>query len=144
MTGGGPLVRSIAENSKEDFLNKAFPEWLRNLRKEANTQENGPDILSSSWSQPDVGGIHGNANALVNLSDTFEQNFLNLSIPRCFMFGEENFPNDDDDGSADMPNPKRLESFGVEVKSLPNSGHEMMISNPEDFTHLLNSFLRTI
>ena len=144
MTGGGPLVRSIAENSKEDFLNKAFPELLRNLRKEANTQENGPDILSSSWSQSDVGGIHGNANALVNLSDTFEQNFLNLSIPRCFMFGEENFPNDDDAGSADMPNPKRLESFGVEVKSLPNSGHELMIGNPEDFTHLLNSFLRTI
>ena len=46
--------------------------------------------------------------------------------------------------TADIPNPKRLESFGVKVESLPNSGHEMMISNPEDFTHLLNSFIRTI
>ena len=144
LTGGGPGSRSIAANSKEDFINEAFPEMLSNIRKEAHTQENGPDVLSSSWSQSDVGGIYGNAVALVNLSETFEQNFLNLSIPRCFMFGEENFPNEDSTGSADIPNPKRLESFGVEVKSLPNSGHEMMIGNPEDFTYLFNSFLRTI
>ena len=142
MTGGGPWVQSIAANSKEDFQNKAFPEWLSNLRKEANTLEDGPDILYSSWSQSDVGGIYGNAVALVHLSETFEQNFLNLSIPRCFMFGEENFPNEDSTGSASLPNPKRLESFGVEVKSLPNSGHEMMIGNPEDFTQLLSSFLK--
>ena len=58
------------------------------------------------------------------------------------MFGEENFPNEDCTGSASLPNPKRLESFGVEVKSLPNSGHEMMIGNPEDFTQLLSSFLK--
>ena len=58
------------------------------------------------------------------------------------MFGEENFPNEDSTGSASLPNPKRLESFGVEVKSLPNSGHEMMIGNPEDFTQLLSSFLK--
>ena len=144
ITGGGPGSRSIAENSKEYFLNKSFPEMLSKIRKEANTQENGPDVLSSSWSQSDVSGIYGNAVALVNLRETFEQDFLNLNIPRCFMFGEENFPNENSTGSADIPNPKRLESFGVQVQRLPNSGHEMMIGNPEDFTCLLNHFLINI
>ena len=60
------------------------------------------------------------------------------------MFGEETFPNENSTGSADIPNPKRLESFGVQVQRLPNSGHEMMIGNPEDFTCLLNHFLINI
>ena len=44
--------------------------------------------------------------------------------------------------TADIPNPKRLESFGVKVESLPNSGHELQIKNPENFVKLLNSFLQ--
>ena len=56
------------------------------------------------------------------------------------MFWEEKASNDDSSGSADIPNAKRLESFGVEVASCPKSGDEIMIDNPEDFTKLLNYF----
>ena len=59
------------------------------------------------------------------------------------MFSEENFPAKGTAGTADIPNVERLESFGVLVEILPNSGHEMMISNPEDFTKILSGFLNT-
>ena len=59
------------------------------------------------------------------------------------MFSEENFPTKGTAETADIPNVERLESFGVRVEILPNSGHEFMISNPEDFTKILSSFLNT-
>ena len=56
------------------------------------------------------------------------------------MFWEEKASNDDSSGSADIPNAKRLESFGVEVASFPKPGDEIMIGNLEGFTKLLNYF----
>ena len=104
-------------------------------------KKSGSDVLASSWSIADVGGIYENAISLVNLPKRFEKDFLTLDIPRCFMFSEENFPAKGTAGTADIPKVERLESFGVLVEILPKSGHEMMISNPEDFTKILSGFL---
>ena len=143
LPGGGPGSRSIAANSKVEFVNKVFPKMLNRIREDALIKKSGPDVLASSWSIADVGGIYENAISLVNLPKRFEKDFLTLDIPRCFMFSEENFPAKGTAGTADIPNVERLESFGVLVEILPNSGHEMMISNPEDFTKILSGFLIT-
>ncbi len=74
------------------------------------------DVLAASWSHCDVRGLYENAMVLVNLSQNFEKDFLNLSIPRCFVYCEKNFPKDETAASADIANPERLESFGVKVE----------------------------
>ena len=81
--------------------------------------------------------------ALVNLSQNFEKDFLNLSISGCFVHGEQNFPKDETAATADIPNPERLESFGVKVEMLPHSGHESKIGNPQDFSKLMHRFLKS-
>ena len=116
---------------------------LNRIREDALIKKSGSDVLASSWSIADVGGIYENAISLVNLPKRFEKDFLTLDIPRCFMFSEENFPAEGTAGTADIPNVERLKSFGVLVEILPKSGHEMMISNPEDFTKILSDFLNT-
>ena len=88
------------------------------IREDALIKKSGPDVLASSWSIADVGGIY--------------EPFLpvTLNIPRCFMFSEV----EGTAGTADIPNVERLESFGVLVKILPI--HEMMISNWRIFTKI--------
>ena len=101
------------------------------------------DVLAPSWSHCYVRGLYENAMALVNLSQNFEKDFLNLSIPRCFVYGEQNLPQDGTAATADIPNPERLQRFGVKVEILPHSGHELQIRNPQDFAELMHRFLQS-
>ena len=110
---------------------------LGDIRKEAISKKNGLNVLASSWSKADVGGVYNNPVALINLSESFKKRIFKRQFSSCFMFGEEKFSNDDSSGSADIPNAKRLESFGVEVASFPKPGDEIMIGNLEGFTKLL-------
>ena len=126
---------------KIDFVHTAFPELLNDVEKGARTEE-WMDVLADSWSQCDVRGLYENAMALVNLSQDFEE-LLNLSIPRCFVYGEQNFPKDETAATADIPNTGRLESFGVKVENSPHSGHELKIGNPQDFSESMHLFLQS-
>ncbi len=101
------------------------------------------DVLAASWSHCDVRGLYENAMVLVNLSQNFEKDFLNLSVPRCFVYCEKNFPKDETAASTDIANLERLESFGVKVEILPHSGHELQIGNPQDFAELMHRFLQS-
>ena len=101
------------------------------------------DVLAASWSHCDLSGLYENAMALVNLSQNFEKNFLNRSNHRCFVYGEQNFRQDGTAATADIPNPERLQSFGVKVEILPHSGHELQIRNPQDFAELMHRFLQS-
>ena len=81
--------------------------------------------------------------ALVNLSQNFEKDFSNLRIPRCFVYTQQNFPQDETAATADIPNPERLESFGLKVEILRHLGHELQIGNRQDFAELMHRFLQS-
>ena len=100
------------------------------------------DVLAASWTQCDVRGLYENAMALVNLSQSFKE-LLNLSIPRCFVYGEQNFSKDETTTDKDISNPKRPKSFGVKVEILPQSGHAIQNGNPQDFVGLMHRFLQS-
>ncbi len=127
---------------KIDFVHTAFPELLNDVEKGARTEE-WMDVWAASWSHCDVRGLYENAMALVNLLQNFEKDFLNLVIPRCFVYGEQNFPKDETATTADIPNTERLESFGVKVENSPHSGHELKIENPQDFSESMHLFLQS-
>jgi hypothetical protein len=46
---------------------------LGDIRKEAISRKNGLNVLASSWSKADVGGVYNNPVALINLSESFKK-----------------------------------------------------------------------
>ena len=46
---------------------------LGNIRKEAISRKNGLNVLASSWSSVDVGGLYNNSVALINLLESFKK-----------------------------------------------------------------------
>ena len=50
------------------------------------------DVVTASRSHCYVRELYENSVSLENLAQKFEKDFLNLSITKCFVYGEYNFP----------------------------------------------------
>jgi pimeloyl-ACP methyl ester carboxylesterase len=73
--------------------------------------------------------MHRSAVSLIaDRHPTFRRQFLALSIPRTFIFGEENLPN---------PEVERLSSEGIHVCVVEKAGHDMMSDNPNGFAQAI-------
>jgi len=141
--GGGETTRRIAAYSESEYVNEAHQIFLEEVRKAEKEGDMTAAFINSAWSKADPPGLYKSSVALVELDETFKEQFQKLSIPRTFIYGEESLPKDRNMVQPDAPDPDEMEGFGVQIAIVPNAGHAMMFDNLEGFVHVLKQAIRS-
>ena len=139
--GGGVGTKWITNFSEETWIEKEYPKYIKILKKQAREGNSLSTLINALWRAADPRGIYLSALSLVNLPVTFHKKFYNLTIPRYFLYGEENFPKGSSEVTPDIPDPEELQRYGIEPFILPNSGHFMQVDNLQGFIDLLHHCL---
>ncbi|UCG83817.1 MAG: alpha/beta hydrolase [Dehalococcoidia bacterium] len=141
--GGGETTRRIASYSESEYVNEAHQIFLEEVRKAEKEGDVTAAFINAAWTKADPSGLYKSSVALVELDETFKEQFQKLSIPRTFIYGEESLPKDRNKVQPDAPDPGELEGFGVQIAIVPNAGHAMMFDNLEGFVHVLKQAIRS-
>ncbi len=139
--GGGEASKRIATSDQDTFISKDYPERMKALSEAALNGDSFSDFLWMARSGADPKGIHGNARALVELAEDFEERFLALPMERHFVYGEQGFPEHTGQVTPDLPDPELLRANGVGIHVVPGVGHPMMIADPIATAKVLRSVL---
>jgi pimeloyl-ACP methyl ester carboxylesterase len=132
-SGGGLGTRYIAKFTEEAFVKEEFPKMIRQMHEKSLQQDPDAAFNYGTWSIADPVGLHRSAVALVNLDETLKEQWFKLDIPRAFIIGEKSLPDVLGERLPDAPYPEELTVHGIHVPIIPNSGHMMMVDNPEGF-----------
>ena len=135
--GGGAATRSIASHSKTEYVEEVFPKSREERFQAAIEGDEKAIRISGLWSTASATGLYKNAKALVELDPSFKEQFLNLTIPRTFIYGEKSLPGNTGEVGADAPEPRELEAHGIQIGVVPNAGHSQMFENPDGFVDAL-------
>jgi len=141
--GGGKTTRCVASYPESDFILVVYEEFLQELIKAEISGDAVAAIVNAAWSKTDPLAIYKNSLSLVKLDPTFKQQFLNLLIPRTFIYGAETFPDRQDEVQPDVPDPNELKRFGVQIAIVSNAGHAMMFDNLNGFVNVLNQAIQS-
>ena len=114
---------------------------MKGLAEAAADGDAFPDFLWAARSGADPRGVYGNARALVDLAEDFQDRFLALSFERHFVNGEKGFPSDTGKLTPDLPDPNLLRANGVGIHVVPGVGHAMMIDDPVATASVLGGIL---
>jgi pimeloyl-ACP methyl ester carboxylesterase len=115
----------------EDFKIHGFDEIIEeiSISKDKNSQ------LVASWvERTEPYSFYRSSESLVEWSNSnrFFELFMNLDLPKIYVFGDQN---------ADLP---VLQKLGRKLKtvSISNSGHFMMLDNPQEFYNKVLQFIK--
>jgi pimeloyl-ACP methyl ester carboxylesterase len=163
--GGGDATRRITSYSETEYVNEAHQRFLEEVRMGEREGSAIAAFINAAWSKADPSGLYNSSVALVELDPIFKEQFLELSIPRTFIYGEESLPKDRNElprrkrtgypkaesfispqsggvlnpirnkAQPDAPDPEELERFGVQIAIVPNAGHAMMFDNLNGFVN---------
>ncbi len=136
-SGGGMASRHFASFTPEVFAATEFDRILGKLRQGAAQDNDFEAFIVAAYAHVDPIALHAMAQALVHIPDGFMERFLQLKIPRIYIYGENNHPDKTKRVSPDMPEPNRLAANGVHVATVPDVGHEMMLGNLHGFVDVL-------
>ncbi len=141
MPGGGDASRRIAASDQDKYVSTDYPESMKGLAEAAADGDAFPDFLWAARSGADPRGVYGNARALVELAEDFQDRFLALSLERHFVYGEKAFPGNTGKFTPDLPDPDLLRANGVGIHVVPGVGHAMMIDDPVATASVLGGIL---
>lgn len=141
--GGGAGTSRIASFSKSEYVGKVHPVSLQEMRQAAIEGNTMAAFMGGAWGTADPAAVYGSSVALVELEASFKEKFLQLPIPRTFVYGEKSLPENTGKVLADAPDPKELEQHGIHIGVVPNAGHGMMLDNLEGFVDVLKVALDT-
>jgi len=96
------------------------------------------DAVAGMWlamlQTADPYGIYHSSQGLVNLPQDYTDALYALTIPRAFIYGDRNLPeNNDGEIWPDSPEPHTLTARGFRVGIVENCGHAMMVDNLDGF-----------
>jgi pimeloyl-ACP methyl ester carboxylesterase len=135
--GGGMYSRRIASYSKSEYINEVHAAFLEERRQDAISGDTMAASIGGIWGTADPAGVYGNSLALVELEPSFKERFLQLPIPRTYIYGEKSLPENSGEVRADAPDPKELEAPGIHIAVVPNAGHSMMRDNLSGYVDIL-------
>lgn len=119
--GGGAASSRIVREDRESFAREGCARMREKMRQK------GAAWLADAWESADPFGVWGNADSLVRLDPGFEKAFLELSLPRSFIYGANSLA----EGTApDVPDPEVLKAAGVGIAIVSDAGHAMFLENP--------------
>lgn len=124
----GIVSRSTADQSLEEFKAQGFQEFLQALESSGGDD----DMAWARWyAQADPSALHQTARSLVEWSDSGKLLDLFKDLPdQVYMYGE----NDRKDYLVP-------ELQGIATYRVPNSGHFVMLDNPQVFYTLVSKLL---
>lgn len=131
--GGGKASARIARQSRRDFVNNGLTQLLDRLRAAALAGDRGASVTYGAWRRAEPRALHNNARALVNLPTGFAATFLDLPMPRAFVYGAHTVPTVPAAATADAPDPGWLRQHGVTTVVVPGVGHALMVEAPVAF-----------
>lgn len=124
----GIVSRRTAEQTEIDFIKTGFDEFLAGLRK---SNEPAFQTWAGWYAQASKTAIHRSGSSLVEWSDSGKLLALFNQQPRkAFMHGEQT-------DISHLPDHFK----GVDIITIPNSGHFMMLDNPIAFYQAISSLL---
>ena len=132
--GFGPVIYARVDKRGTKWQIAAIPlgGYVR-FKGDANAA-----MVSGAWEASDPYGIYHQSKSLVHLPDDFMQQIFDLDIPKAFIYGDQNLPeNNNGEIWPDSPETETLSSQGIQVGVVPNSGHIMMIDNLEGFVQAI-------
>jgi len=138
-SGGGGLAKQIAAHEEFEFVNNVFPKMVADNYEKAKKGDVIGLRRSTVWKHTSPIGLYRNACALVDIEDSLKSDFVNLPIPRTFIYGEKSVPKSQDDVGPDTPLPDELRDQGIETKVIPKAGHGLMFDNLDGFVEVLSS-----
>ena len=132
-------MRQITAQGEDDFVNREYPR----MQADFFEKEKDSDIIgwqrSKVWKHASPTGLYRNAQALVSVEDSLLDQFFALSIPKTFIYGQNTFPSNLGEVSADTPLPDYLHAHGVNTEVVPNAGHGQMFDNLDGFANILST-----
>lgn len=135
--GGGVGTSTIASYTIEDYQGRIYPDYMKNLREQALTGNNVSSAIMAYWKNASIKAIHQGSVMLVNLPQSFKRQFLYLDIPTTFVYGEHNLPDKTGKAMPDLPDTNELGEAGINIELVPQSGHIMMVDNPDGFVRAI-------
>jgi len=125
--GGGIMSAGIAAQSEEQFKDNGYRDLLQGCLDYKAFTAYGTLQNSAPYA------LYRSAASLVKgIKPTMRERFLELPIPRTYVFGERSLPDSDSE---------RLASQGIKVLVVPNAGHRMNEDNPQGFAQVLRAAL---
>jgi pimeloyl-ACP methyl ester carboxylesterase len=119
----------------DTFVNKIFPDTIINMKKNGNT---GYHIIANNLQlNTNITSYYHYSFQTVAYSSTGEllTQFLNLDIPRIFIYGEEN---------KHLSYLPKLVENGMNIKTIPNSNHFVFYDNPKELYDEIAGFVNTL
>jgi pimeloyl-ACP methyl ester carboxylesterase len=117
--GQGVVSGPITSMTEQEFVVHGHAEFVDQMRGA------GCPDYAGTLQVADPAGLHRSAVSLIaERHPTYRECLARLHLPRTFLFGEENLPDPDVD---------LLVADGVEIRVIPESGHDMMADNPDGF-----------
>jgi pimeloyl-ACP methyl ester carboxylesterase len=139
--GGGAATRRIAAFSREDFVRDGLASILASLRAAGTEGDIFVNFVAKAWSYASAEGLHGNSVALVTLRTDFAAEFLDLDIPRTFIYGAETYPGNTGVITPDQPDPDLLRRHNVDIAIVAGVGHALQLAQPQAFARALAAAL---
>ena len=117
--GPGMVSGPITSMTEEEFVSYGHSKFVEQMRN-AGFPEYAGTVRACG-----PAALHRSAVSLIaRRRPTYREQLARLGIPRTFIYGEKNVPN---------PDIERLIADGIDVRVIPDSGHDMMIDNPDGF-----------
>jgi len=117
--GPGMVSGPISSQSEEEFVSGGYADFLAGIMT-----ADLPDYAGTVQAADPL-ALHRSAVSLIaERRPTFREILLSLTVPRTYIVGERNLPD------------QRIESLakeGIAVRIVPNAGHDMINDNPDGF-----------
>ena len=140
--GGGAGTKYFTSVPQQEFVDKLFPNLLAKWREDGRNGDSQAQWRCGAWDDVDFAGVYKSSKSLVDLPEDFKQRFFSLPMKRTFVYGENSLPEKTGEIKADAPDPNELQENGVSIAAVPNTGHDLMIFNPDGFVKVLSAILR--
>lgn len=132
LPGGGDGTRHIAAFSEQQWIDEGAPAEVRALREAAMAGQVGAaDYLAIREWGSDPRAVHAASVDIVGLDPATQQRFLDLQIPRGFLYGGRTLVDLAGRWTPDVPERALLERHGVATFVVPDAGHSMFNDNLE-------------
>lgn len=131
--GEGAVSTGIAEQTEEEFCVHGFRALIESFRQAGREGNKRAAIVAGIAQVATPQALYRSAVSLVQgTRPTMRERLLQMKIPRAFIFGEESLPD---------PDWEALSNEGIQVLTVPNTGHGMAFENPSGVAEALSRAL---
>ena len=129
----GTISAEIASCSEAEYIVVGYTRMLEEVIKIAREGDEGMTAYAAGFHLAAPHAVHRSAIGLLKgTQPTMRERLVRLSIPKAYVFGENNLPDQDQE---------QLAKDGVTVLVIPRAGHAMMEENPDGFARVVGGWL---